>query len=69
MDNKANHYRDLAEKLRKIAHSSSDETTRKSLLSNIAAYEQMAIALDTIAPADRAHPKHPHYLKAQSALC
>ena len=59
MDNKANHFRYMATKLRKIAENSSDETTRRSLLSNIAAYEQMAVALDSVAPADRAHPKHP----------
>jgi hypothetical protein len=59
MDKKAQHYREEAAKLRKIADSTSDDTTRKNLLSNIAAFEQMAVALDSIAPADRVHPKHP----------
>ena len=59
MDDKAQHYREEAAKLRIIADSTSDDTTRKSLLQNIAEYEQMAHSLDTVAPTDRAHPKHP----------
>jgi hypothetical protein len=59
MDKKAQHCRKQAAKLRKIADSTSDDTTRRNFLSNIAAFEQMAFALDSIAPADRVHPKHP----------
>ena len=51
MDKKAKHYREQASKLRIIADSTSDDTTRTNLLQNVAAFEQM--------PADRAHPKHP----------
>jgi hypothetical protein len=58
MDKKSQHYHEEAAKLR-IADSSLDETTRKHLLSNKAAFEQMALAPDTFAPASRAHPKHP----------
>ena len=52
-------------KLRIIADSTSDDTTRKSLLENIASDEQMAMALDAVAPADRVHPKHPKHLVDQ----
>jgi hypothetical protein len=60
MDKKAKNYREEAAKLRIIADSTSDATTRKGLDNNIAEYEKMAAALDTVAPADRAHPKHPN---------
>ena len=59
MDDKAKHYRNQAAELRKIADSTSDDTTRKSLLENVTEYEKMAVALDSVAPAHRAHPKHP----------
>ena len=59
MDQTASHYRERAAELQKIADSTSDDTTRKSLVENIAEYAKMAAALDTVAPADRAHPKHP----------
>ena len=32
---------------------------RDNVVAMIAGYEKMAAALDTIAPADRAHPRHP----------
>jgi hypothetical protein len=59
MDEKAKTLPRRDNETRKIADSSSDETTRESPLSDIASYEQMAVALDTVAPADRARPKHP----------
>jgi hypothetical protein len=59
MDKKSQHYREEAAKRRRLADSTSDDTARKNLLSNVAEFEQMAVALDTIAPADRLHPKHP----------
>ena len=58
--NEAQHYREQAAELRKIADSTPDETMRKSLLKNVSSCEQMAVALDSIAPGDRAHPTHPH---------
>ena len=60
MDDKAKYYREQAAKLRKIADSTTDDTTRKNLLRNMAEYEQMARSLDAVLPTDRAHPKHPH---------
>jgi len=60
MDEKALHYRERASQLQKIADGTPDEATRKALTDNIAEYEKMALALDSVAPANRVHPKHPN---------
>ena len=60
MDHTASHYRERAAELQKIADGTLDESARKGLVENIAEYEKMAAALDAVAPADRAHPKHPN---------
>jgi hypothetical protein len=59
MDDLAEPYRERAEELRKIADATSDGTARKFFLKSVADYENMAGALDAVAPADRIHPKHP----------
>jgi hypothetical protein len=51
MDDRASHYRARSVELRKIADSTTDETMRKSLLDNVAHYEHIARALDSMAPA------------------
>jgi hypothetical protein len=53
----AQHYREEATELRKIANGSSDDIMRKRLLKNADSCEQMAVALDTIATAVCAHAK------------
>jgi hypothetical protein len=59
MDDLAEHYRERAQELRKTAGATSDGTVRKYYLKSVADYENMADALDAVAPADRIHPKHP----------
>ena len=53
----AQHYRDQAAELRKIVDGTSDDIMRKRLLKNATSCEQMAVALDTIVTAVRAHSK------------
>ena len=59
MDAQAQHYRERAAELQRIADSAPHGAARDNMIQNIAEYEKMAGALDTVAPADRAHPKHP----------
>jgi hypothetical protein len=54
----AQHYREQAVELRKIADSTSDDTTRKSLLKNVTSCEQMALALDKVARDQLKTSKH-----------
>jgi hypothetical protein len=53
----AQHYREQAAELRKIAYSAPDDIMRIRLLKNATSCEEMAVALDTIATTVRAHAK------------
>ena len=54
MDAQAQHYRERAAELQKIANGILYGAARDNLIEAIAEYERMAAALDTVAPADRA---------------
>ena len=54
----AQHYRNQAVELRKIADSTTDDTMRKRLLKNATSCEQIALAFDTAATAVRGHARH-----------
>lgn len=68
----AQHYREQAAELCKIANNASDDIIRKRLLKNAASCEQMAVALDTIATAVCAHAKltvgTPQHFKSSATL-
>lgn len=59
MDTQARHYREEAAKLQRVVDRTLHGAARANLIENIAELEKTAAALDTVAPADRAHPKHP----------
>ena len=59
MDAQAEYYRECAAQLQGIADRAPHGAARDNMIENIAEYEKMAGALDTVAPANRAHPKHP----------
>jgi hypothetical protein len=59
MDAQAQHCRQRAAELQKIANGTLYGAARDNMIEAIAEYERMAAALDTVASADRAHPKHP----------
>ena len=65
----AQHYREQAAELRKIADSTPDETMRNSLLKNVTSCEQMAVALDKVARADRGHPGTTEHLEERQFSC
>jgi hypothetical protein len=59
MDRTASHYRDRAAEKQRYADEMLPGAARDNVVAMMAEYEKKAAALDTVAPADRAHPKHP----------